>query len=52
MINADMRAVRRSELSPEGKRRQLDALIVERNQLLKATVLDAHKAKRGKKGAE
>lgn len=40
-INADMREVRRSDATPEEKRRRLDELTVERNALLKATVLDA-----------
>ena len=40
-INADMRQVRRSDASPAEKRRRLDELTVERNALLKATVLDA-----------
>ena len=42
-INADMRQVRRSDATPEEKRRRLDELTVERNALLKATVLEAKK---------
>lgn len=40
-INADMRQVRRGDATPAEKRRRLDELTVERNALLKATVLDA-----------
>lgn len=39
-INADMEEVRNSILTPEEKRAKLDALIGEKNELLKATVLD------------
>ena len=39
-INADMREVRRSDATPEEKRRRLDELTVERNALLKGAVLD------------
>lgn len=39
-INADMEQVRRSDLTPAEKRQRLDALTVEKNELLKATVLD------------
>jgi hypothetical protein len=42
-INADMREVRRGDSTPEEKRRRLDELTVERNALLKATVLDTKK---------
>ena len=48
-INADMMKVHRDKaLTPEGKRQRLDELIVEKNALLKASVLDAEKAQRGK----
>lgn len=40
-INADMEEVRRSILTPAEKRAKLDELISEKNELLKATVLDA-----------
>lgn len=40
-INADMRQVRRSDATPEEKRLRLDELTVERNALLKSTVLEA-----------
>lgn len=44
-INGDMRAVRRNpELTPEEKRQRLDQLTVERNDLLKRTVLDTQSA--------
>ena len=48
-INADMMKVHRDKaLTPEGKRQRLDELIVEKNALLKASVLDAEKAQRVK----
>lgn len=39
-INGDMLETRRSDLTPAEKRQRLDALTVEKNALLKATVLD------------
>lgn len=39
-INGDMIEARRSDLTPAEKRQRLDALTVEKNELLKATVLD------------
>lgn len=39
-INADMEAVRQSDLTPAEKRTKLDVLIAEKNILLKAIVLD------------
>jgi len=45
-IQKDMMAVHRSQATPEEKRQKLDALIVERNALLKATVMDAKAAQR------
>ncbi len=39
-INGDMLEVRRSDLTPAEKRQRLDALTVEKNDFLKATVLD------------
>ncbi len=41
-INGDMLETRRSDLTPEEKRQRLDALTVEKNALLKATVLDVN----------
>lgn len=43
-INQEMRFVQRSNITPEEKRQKLDALMVERNALLKETVQDAQKA--------
>lgn len=44
-INGDMRAVRRNpDLTPEEKRQRLDQLTIERNDLLKRTVLDTQSA--------
>ena len=43
-INADMKEVRRADLTPQEKRQRLDALTVERNALLKAAVEDAKAA--------
>ncbi|MBK7687123.1 MAG: hypothetical protein IPJ25_14915 [Rhodocyclaceae bacterium] len=45
-INQEMRSVRRMEISPDEKRQRLDALMVERNTLLKASVQDAHAAQK------
>ena len=46
-INVDMMKVHRDKtLTPEGKRQQLDELIVEKNALLKASVLDAERAQK------
>jgi len=47
-INNEMEQVRRSEATPAEKRRRLDALIVERNALLKAAVLDSKTAQKEK----
>lgn len=43
-INQEMRQVRRLDISPDEKRQRLDALMVERNALLKDTVTDAKAA--------
>ena len=48
-INADMVKVHRDKtLTPESKRQRLDELIVGKNVLLKASVLNAEKAQRKK----
>lgn len=47
-INKDMLAVRRSDATPAEKRQQLDALMVERNALVKAAVLDSKNARKEK----
>ena len=48
-INADMMKVPRDKtLTPESKRQRLDELIVGKNVLLKASVLNAEKAQRKK----
>jgi hypothetical protein len=44
VINKDMQAVRRSDATPEEKRRRLDELTAERNALLKAAVQDSKAA--------
>ena len=51
VINRDMNEVRRSSLSPDEKRARLDALQVERNALLKATVLESQQVQRAARGA-
>lgn len=43
-INQEMRMVRRGDTSPDEKRAALDALIIERNDLLKRSVLDSKAA--------
>ena len=43
-----MKVQRDKTLTPEDKRQRLDELIVEKNALLKASVLDAEKAQRVK----
>jgi hypothetical protein len=48
-INQDMRMVQRSNDTPDEKRQKLNALTVERNALLKATVEDAQQAQETKK---
>lgn len=47
-INKDMEQVRRSDAAPAEKRQRLDALTVERNDLLKRTVQDAEQAQKEK----
>ena len=49
-INADMMKVHRDKaLTPEGKRQRLDELIIEKNALLKASVLEAERAQKWRK---
>ncbi|MCX7173432.1 MAG: hypothetical protein NT159_05840, partial [Proteobacteria bacterium] len=45
-INQEMRMVRRSDITPDEKRQRLDALTVERNDLLKRSVQDSIAAQR------
>lgn len=46
-INGDMIEVRRSDLTPDEKRQRLDALTVEKNNLLKAVVSDVKEQQKG-----
>lgn len=50
-INKDMEQVRRSDAAPAEKRQKLDALTVERNDLLKRSVLDSKAAQRKEQAA-